>query len=85
MSNETANPDMIIMARDIRQINQKQLAAKCGIKAWKISKYERGIKPVPPDDLRMIAETLSFPIKFFLQDAPRSYIKFPCKRGHLCF
>jgi Zn-dependent peptidase ImmA (M78 family) len=69
--NHTANADMLILAREIRGLTQKQLSDATGIDQGRISRYEGGLKAIPEDELQILAETLSFPLPFFLSDGKR--------------
>ena len=69
--NESVNPDMITLAREIRRLTQTQLAKASGINQGNISRYEAGIKPVSTDDLSCIAVALDFPDEFFFQAGMR--------------
>lgn len=75
MVNE-ANPEMLRIAREVRMLTQKQLAAKSGVSQPDLSRYEGGIKPIPDDNLQKLAAALEFPVSFFHQagrSTPRLY------------
>ncbi len=77
----TANPEMLIIARQVRSLTQQQLSEQTTIEWGKLSRYENGLLPVPQDDLATIAKTLDFPIYFFHQQGMRSTVKHYCKHG----
>lgn len=68
---KNANPEMITLARDIRGVTQTALSASCGISQVKISRYEGGKAQIGQDELQAIANAMSFPVEFFLQDGVR--------------
>ena len=67
----TVNPEMIMLAREIRGMTQTQLAQKSGIRQAKISRYEGRITHVEPDQLIDLARALGFPEEFFYQGGQR--------------
>lgn len=77
----TTNPEMLIIARQVRSISQKQLSERTAIDGGTLSRYENGLLPVPQDDLATIAKALDFPIYFFHQQGRRSTVKHYCKHG----
>jgi transcriptional regulator with XRE-family HTH domain len=67
------NPEMIILAREIRGITQAELATRLGASQGKISKMEDGLLGVSSSDLRALAITLNLPVPFFSRtDIPRN-------------
>jgi len=65
----TVNPAMLILARESRGLNQKELAKEIGVTQGKISKYENGIAQVSEEDLRSIARVLRYTEElFFLRE-----------------
>lgn len=68
MDSKPFNPDMLRLARDIRELTQAELAEKSGITQAFISKLEHGLITQPGDDaLDRIANALKFPKEFFFQ------------------
>lgn len=66
---ETFNPDMLRLARDVRELTQAELANRSGITQAFISKLEHGLHVQPGDEaLRQMADALGFPVGFFSQD-----------------
>jgi Zn-dependent peptidase ImmA (M78 family) len=67
------NPEMIILAREIRGITQAELARRLGASQGKISKMEDGLLGVSSSDLQALAATLNLPTPFFSRtDIPRN-------------
>lgn len=69
--NSIPNPQMLILAREVRGLTQKDLSGISGIDQGRISRYEGGIKPIPGEDLKVLARSLSFPLSFFTRDGKR--------------
>ncbi len=68
MDNKPFNPDMLKLARDVRELTQAELAEKSGITQAFISKLEHGLNSQPGDEaLDRIANALEFPKAFFFQ------------------
>ncbi len=65
------NPEMLILAREVRGITQKQLAELSGIDQGSVSRYEGGIKSISDHDLKLISEALHFPTGFFFRRGER--------------
>lgn len=65
------NPEMIILARDIRGVTQTQLAKLSNIHQGSVSRYEGGLFEVPEEDLAKFAKHLGFPIDFFYLNTQR--------------
>lgn len=65
------NHDMLILARDIRGMTQKELVDATGISQARISRYEAGIKDIAEDDLFRISDALEFPPGFFMREGSR--------------
>lgn len=61
------NQDMLELARDSRGLTQAALADATGINQGHISRYERGLSNIPPDNLEKIAQATSYPVEFFYQ------------------
>lgn len=64
--NEKINPAMVVLAREARGMNQKDLAKKTGISASNISKMENSGLSIEPH-LEKIANATHFPKEFFYQ------------------
>ncbi len=63
------NGDMLILAREFREITQKDLAEKTRVSQSKIAKIEGGISGDVSDDLgNRISGSLKFPMEFFTQE-----------------
>ncbi|MGJ0426630.1 helix-turn-helix domain-containing protein [Methylocystis sp.] len=68
MESRLFNPDMLRLARDVRELTQAELAEKSGITQAFISKLEHGLNQQPGDEaLERIAGALQFPKEFFFQ------------------
>ena len=70
------NPEMIIIARWVRGLSQKELSEQTAIDHGLLSRYENGLRIVSEPHGRIIASVLSFPLGFFLQPGrriPRHY------------
>ena len=61
----TVNPEMIVLAREIRGVTQAQLAEAVAVHKTTISRYEAGLLEVPLEHLRSIAAYLDRPEEFF--------------------
>jgi len=60
---------MLILAREFREITQKELAEKTNVAQSTIAKIEGGIKNDVSDDLgKLLATVLRFPLEFLVQD-----------------
>ena len=64
---ERFNPEMLKLARQLRQLVQKELAEATGISQGTISKIELGIEEPSPSTVSIFANALRFPGDFFLQ------------------
>ena len=64
------NPNSIVLAREYRQISQKNLAKDINMSQGQLSKVENGIMPLKLNDenLLYIANRLDFPIEFFVNN-----------------
>lgn len=69
--NDIANPEMLILAREIRGMTQTELAETSGIDQGRISRYEGSLRTIPDDELHILAKALSFPVAFFYRDGKR--------------
>ena len=66
------NPDMVILAREYRELTQKQLAECAKIKQPQVAMIEGGVDgSASSETIRAIADALRFPIEFFYQPEPR--------------
>lgn len=61
----SANPEMLILAREARGYTQGKLAEKTGISQANISKYESGLLRISEMHLSQIAAVLHYPREFF--------------------
>ena len=64
----TFNPDMLIIARESRQMTQQELANKINISQVIISKIEAGINNPSEKFLENVAMVLDYPVEFFEND-----------------
>lgn len=64
------NPNSIILAREYRQVSQKNLAKDINMSQGQLSKIENGIMPLKLNDenLLCIANRLDFPTEFFVNN-----------------
>lgn len=69
--NAKANPEMLVLAREVRGLTQKDLAHLSGIDQGRISRYEGGIRDIPQNELQVLSNLLNFPVPFFLQNGRR--------------
>src|SRR4051812_5541571 len=59
------NPEMIILARDLRGMTQADLAKELSISQSALSKYEAGLIDVPQEQLELMGKVLGRPTHFF--------------------
>src|SRR5262249_52898058 len=59
------NPEMIVLARELRGVTQVELAEAISLTQSTVSKYESGTIEVPLEHLRSIAACLGRPDSFF--------------------
>lgn len=59
------NPQMVTLAREARELTQRELADLVGISQANISKIESNLLGISEDVLRRLSETLNFPLSFF--------------------
>ena len=60
-----ANPEMVVLGRELRGFNQSQLAPKLGLSQAHLSRLEAGLTPVGEDILGQLAKALHLPEEFF--------------------
>lgn len=73
------NPEMLVLGRESRGLNQTELSRRTGISQAAISKYESGVVEVPEDRIQVVADALGYPPRFFFrQDSVYGY-------GSSCF
>ena len=68
LSGQSANPEMLTLARRSRKLIQHQLADRVGITQSAISKYEAGVISLTEPDLGRIADVLGYRPLFFFQE-----------------
>ena|ERR1022692_444148 len=61
------NPEMLILAREARELTQTQLARELSIQQAMVSKIEAGLKQPADFSVDKMAEVLGFPVDFFSQ------------------
>lgn len=61
------NPEMLILAREMRGLSQEELAAKMKIQQGTLSKIENGVMDAS-EQLESIYKTLKFPKSFFFRE-----------------
>ena len=62
---ERVNPEMIVLAREVRGVNQATLAKLIGVNQATVSRYEAGTLEVAPSHLESMAAALERPLSFF--------------------
>lgn len=68
MAEETFNPDMLRLARDVMEFTQSKLAKEAGFTQAFVSKLEHGLITQPSDEsMEAISKALKFPPSFFMQ------------------
>lgn len=73
--NSNLNPKLVVLAREMRGITQKELAQKVSnLTQGNLSRMEKGLLNIPEDTLSLISEELSFPVKFFFQEDIKNHI-----------
>lgn len=64
------NPEMLRIAREVREATQEDIAQRTGVTQALISKIEHRLIVTPSDDVvEKLADALGFPRSFFYQDA----------------
>jgi len=71
MTTQTANAEMIVLARECRGLVQSELAARIGMSQARLSRIEAGLYPPSPDDIEKLSHVLRFPESFFFQTERR--------------
>lgn len=62
------NPDMLVLAREFRELTQSELAKKTNLSQPKITRLESGISnELTRIEINRLAEALEFPCEFFFQ------------------
>src|SRR5689334_5103090 len=61
------NPEMLVLAREARQITQSETARMLGISQGLLSRIEAGITDVSDELLKRIVDKLDYPPEFFYQ------------------
>jgi transcriptional regulator with XRE-family HTH domain len=61
------NPEMLVLAREVRGLTQPELAELSGINQLAISHYESCEKPIPTDAIEAFSRSLGFPVEWFYQ------------------
>jgi len=88
---ELFSPQRLTLARERRGLFMQELAARVGVNAQTVSRWENG-RTVPPDDcIEKVAKELAFPRKYFFGDAPprletaafRSLARMTAKQRHM--
>jgi Zn-dependent peptidase ImmA (M78 family) len=63
------NPKLVVLARELRGITQKELAQKVSnLTQGNLSRMEKGLLNIPEDTINLISEELNLPVKFFFQE-----------------
>lgn len=62
------NPEMLLLARELRGFTQSDLADAAGVEQQTVSKYESGLYPPSDTALGRLADALAFPEGFFCLD-----------------
>lgn len=65
------NPDMLTLAREACELTQSDLAARIGVSQSKLSKFEHGLLAPSDREIATLAEHLTYPAEFFLQQGYR--------------
>lgn len=61
------NKNMLLIARQVRELSQENLSKRSGVTQGHLSKIEHGLTEPSGDVLTSIANTLGFPVSFFYQ------------------
>jgi len=68
MSLNKFNPEMLVLARDLRGVTQKEVALSAGLSQGLVSQIEARTRDATDDSERRIAEALRLPVEFFRQE-----------------
>ncbi len=79
------NPNMIVLAREIRGLTQSELADRLGVSQGKVSKLEDGLSKLNDHELKSLTKSLEFPASFFFRDdvSPSAFTWFYRKRASI--
>lgn len=66
---ESVNPNMVILAREYRQLTQKELASQLEVTPPIVSRIEAGLFPVSDEMLGKLVKILNFQKEFFYEQA----------------
>ena len=61
------NPDMLLLARESRELNQSELATAAGVTQPYVSQLEHGEREPATDKLQRLAAVLAYPVEWFYQ------------------
>lgn len=65
-------PSEIVKVRRSQLLSQVDLAIESGVRCHTLTKIERGLRPVTPDEAQRIASALNVPInRIFTEDSDR--------------
>jgi Zn-dependent peptidase ImmA (M78 family)/transcriptional regulator with XRE-family HTH domain len=67
----TFNPEILVLAREVRALSQEEFADLAGVSQSKVSKVEAGLLIPSDDDLKRFARALDFPVEFFSHSGSR--------------
>jgi Zn-dependent peptidase ImmA (M78 family)/DNA-binding XRE family transcriptional regulator len=63
--NAKVNPEMVVLARELLELTQKELAEAVSLTQATISRYESGLVEVPREHVAVLAKVLKRPESFF--------------------
>lgn len=67
MNNYKFNPEMLQLARELRELTQTELARRAEMTQAFVSMVESGVKDISEERIRHLADVLQFPKSFFYQ------------------
>ena len=70
------NPEMLVLAREARQLTQAAVAEAAGITQGALSKFESGQLEPEPATLARLASELGYPQEFFFETMPTQELPF---------
>lgn len=74
--NARPNPQMVVLAREMRGITQKELCLKVpNLTQGNLSRMEKGLLNITSETLTILAEELEFPVKFSSRNSSKSYFE----------